>query len=92
MWQKKGVIYENYNNFFNFIVTILEAAMKSSPSVCPIEATKQRNKEINDLTSEIWSQIHEPCHYSHTESRMGHTGVRGKRTYDSTVGRPTVEA
>lgn len=45
---------------FNFIVTILETALKSSPTVKPTKAGEQRDKEINNFDGEIWSMVCSP--------------------------------
>lgn len=45
---------------FNFVVTILETALKSSPTVTPTKAGKQRGKEINNFDEEIWSMVYSP--------------------------------
>lgn len=48
------------NTVFNFIVTILETALKSSPTVTPTKAGEQRDKEINNFDGEIWSIVYSP--------------------------------
>ena len=45
---------------FNFMVTILETALKSSPTVTPTKAGEQRDKEINNFDGEIWSTVYSP--------------------------------
>lgn len=45
---------------FNFIVTILETALKSSPTVTPTKAGEQCDNEINNFGREIWSVVHSP--------------------------------
>ena len=45
---------------FNFIITILEAALKSSPTVTPAKADEQHDKEINNFEGEIWSMFYSP--------------------------------
>ena len=45
---------------FNFIVIILEIALKSSPTVTPTKAGQQRDKEINNCDGEIWSMVYSP--------------------------------
>ena len=45
---------------FNFVVTILETALKSSPTVTPTKAGKQRDEEINNFKGEIWSMVYSP--------------------------------
>lgn len=45
---------------FNFIVSILETALKSSPTVTPTKAGEQRDKEISNFEGEIWSMVCSP--------------------------------
>ena len=45
---------------FNFIVTILETALKCSPTVIRTKAGEQRDKEINNFGREIWSMVYSP--------------------------------
>lgn len=45
---------------FNFVVTILETALKCSPTVTPTRAGEQRDKEINNFSGEIWSIVYSP--------------------------------
>lgn len=51
---------EGGKTIFNFIVTILEAAMKSSPTVTPTKAAEQQEKDINNFTGEAWSKVYVP--------------------------------
>lgn len=44
---------------FNFVVTILETALKSSPTVIPAKAGK-RDKEIITFDIDTWSMVHSP--------------------------------
>jgi hypothetical protein len=43
---------------FNFIVTMMETAMKSTPNVTPTKPGKLREKEINPLEDEVWSKVY----------------------------------
>lgn len=45
---------------FNFIFTILESAMKCSPTVTPTKDAKQREKEISNFPGEGWAKVYEP--------------------------------
>jgi hypothetical protein len=49
---------EGCKTIFNFIVTILESAMKSSPNVTPTKAVEQREKEIGNFKEEVWSKVY----------------------------------
>ena len=51
---------EGGKTIFNFIVTILESAMKSSPIVTPTKSAEQQEKEINNFTGEVWSKVYVP--------------------------------
>ena len=51
---------EGGKTIFNFIVTILESAMKCSPTVSPTKAVEQRDNEISDFTAEVWSKVYVP--------------------------------
>jgi hypothetical protein len=51
---------EGGRTIFNFIVTILESAMKCSPTVTPSKAAEQRDKEISNFTREVWSKVYVP--------------------------------
>lgn len=42
----------------NFIVTILETAMRSSPSVSPTKPAAQREEEIQNYDEYVWSKIY----------------------------------
>ena len=42
---------------FNFITTILESAMKSSPNAS-LKNTEQKGKEIENLREEVWSKAY----------------------------------
>jgi hypothetical protein len=43
---------------FNFIVTILEAAMVSTPNATPTKPGKQQEKEIQSYDSEVWQKVY----------------------------------
>jgi len=43
---------------FNFIVTILESAMKSSPNVSPTKDAEKRENEIANYRGEVWSKFY----------------------------------
>lgn len=45
---------------FNFIVTILETALKYSPTVTRTKAGEQCDKKINNFGEEIWSMVYSP--------------------------------
>jgi len=51
---------EGGKTIFNFIVTILESAMKTSPTVKPTEAAEQRDKETDNFTADVWSKVYVP--------------------------------
>ena len=51
---------EGGKTVFNFIVTILESAMKCSPTVTPTKAAEQRDKEISNFTGEVWLKVYVP--------------------------------
>lgn len=51
---------EGGKTIFNFIVTILESAMKCSPTVTATKAAEQRDKEINNFTGDVWSKVYVP--------------------------------
>lgn len=51
---------EGLKSIFNFIIAILESAIRSSPTVSPIKAAEQRETEINQYTGEVWSTIYDP--------------------------------
>jgi hypothetical protein len=42
---------------FNFIVTIMETAMKSTPNATPTKPGQQQEKEINNFNDEVWSKV-----------------------------------
>ncbi|MCJ1353857.1 MAG: hypothetical protein MMC33_003844 [Icmadophila ericetorum] len=39
---------------FHFIVTILDAAMKKSPSTSPTKRSETQKRQINDYEAELW--------------------------------------
>lgn len=43
---------------FNFVVTILETALKCSPTVAPTKAGEHSDKKINNFDGEIWSMVY----------------------------------
>lgn len=43
---------------FNFVVTILESAIKSSPSTMPTESIKRQQKEIFSFKKEVWENVY----------------------------------
>lgn len=43
---------------FNFIVTMMETAMKSTPNATPTKPGKLREKEINHFEDEVWSKVY----------------------------------
>jgi len=43
---------------FNFIVTILEATMVSTPSATPTKPGNQWEKEIQSYDSEVWQKVY----------------------------------
>ncbi|KAH0541712.1 hypothetical protein FGG08_003804 [Glutinoglossum americanum] len=43
---------------FNFIVTILESAMKSSPNVSPTKDAREQENEITNYREEVWSKVY----------------------------------
>lgn len=43
---------------FNFIVTMMETAMKSTPNVTPAKPGQLREKEINHFEDEVWSKVY----------------------------------
>lgn len=45
---------------FNFIVSILDSAIRCSPTVSPIKIAEQRHKEKNDYPGEVWEKIYGP--------------------------------
>lgn len=45
---------------FNFIVSILESAVRCAPTVTPIKAAEQRDEEISNFTADEWSKVHVP--------------------------------
>ena len=51
---------EGGKTIFNFIVAILESAMKCSPTVKPTKASEQQDNEISDFTGEVWTRIYVP--------------------------------
>jgi len=51
---------EGGKTIFNFIVTILESAMKCSPTVTPTKAAEHRDKEINNFSGDVWSKVYVP--------------------------------
>ena len=51
---------EGGRTVFNFIVSILESAIKSSPTVTPTKASEQRENEIGDFGGEVWSKVYVP--------------------------------
>ena len=51
---------EGGKTIFNFIVTILESAVKCPPTVTPTKAAEQRDKEISNFTGEVWSKVYGP--------------------------------
>ncbi len=51
---------EGGKTIFNFIVSILESAMKTSPTVTSTKAAEQRDKEINNFTGDVWSKVYVP--------------------------------
>jgi len=42
---------------FNFIVTMMETAMKSTPGATPTKPGGQREKEVNQFKDEVWSKV-----------------------------------
>jgi hypothetical protein len=44
---------------FNFIITMMETAMKSTPNATPTKPGQQQEKEINDFEDEVWSKVYE---------------------------------
>lgn len=51
---------ESGKTIFNFIVAILESAMKCSPTVTPTKSAEQQGKEINNFSEEVRSKIYVP--------------------------------
>ncbi len=51
---------EGGKTVFNFIVTILDSAMKCSPTVTPTKAVEQQEKEISNFTGGVWSEVSYP--------------------------------
>lgn len=45
---------------FNIVVTMLETALKCSPTVTLTKAGEQSDKEINKFDGEIWSMVYSP--------------------------------
>ena len=43
---------------FNFIVTMMETAMKSTPNVTPTKPGQLQEKEVNHYKDEVWSKIY----------------------------------
>lgn len=43
---------------FNFIVTMVETAMKSNPNATPTKPGLLQEKEINHLEDEVWSKVY----------------------------------
>jgi hypothetical protein len=43
---------------FNFIVTMMETAMKSTPNITPTKPGLQQEKEINEFEDEVWSKVY----------------------------------
>lgn len=60
---KESQIYDikrqsNKKSVFNFVITILEIAIKSSLTITPTKAGKQRDNKINNFDKEIWSMVY----------------------------------
>lgn len=51
---------EGGKTIFNFIVTILESAIKCSPTVTPTKVPEQREKENSNFTAEVWTKVYYP--------------------------------
>ena len=45
------------NMVYSFIVTMLENALKSTPTATPTKPGKQQDKEIQDFDKEVWPKI-----------------------------------
>jgi len=43
---------------FNFIVTMIETAMKSTPNAIPTKPGQQREKEVNHFEDEVWLKVY----------------------------------
>jgi hypothetical protein len=42
---------------FNFIVSMMETAMKSSPNATPTKPGQLQEKEVNHFEDEVWSKV-----------------------------------
>ncbi|KAL9103622.1 MAG: hypothetical protein Q9163_001349 [Psora crenata] len=51
---------EGGKTIFNFIVTILESAIKSSPTVTPTKAAKQRDNKVGNYNAAVWPKVYVP--------------------------------
>jgi hypothetical protein len=43
---------------FNFIITMMETAMKSTPNATPTKPGQQREKEVNHFKDEVWTKVY----------------------------------
>ena len=43
---------------FNFIVSMMETAMKSTPNATPTKPGQLREKEINQFEDEVWTKVY----------------------------------
>jgi hypothetical protein len=43
---------------FNFIVTIIETAMKCTPNATPTKPGQQQEKEVNHFEDEVWTKVY----------------------------------
>ena len=43
---------------FNFIVTMMETAMKSTPNATPTKPGQLQEKEVNQFEDEVWSKVY----------------------------------
>ncbi|KAI9764380.1 MAG: hypothetical protein M1840_008518 [Geoglossum simile] len=43
---------------FNFIISILETAMKSTPNATPTKPGEKRDREVHDFHDEVWDQVY----------------------------------
>ncbi|KAI9786471.1 MAG: hypothetical protein M1839_006931 [Geoglossum umbratile] len=49
---------EGLKTIFNFIISILETAMKSAPNATPTKPGQKRDREIRDLHDEVWDHVY----------------------------------
>jgi hypothetical protein len=54
----QGPDTQDTKTVFNFIIAILESAIKSSPNVSPTKPTARQEKEVSNYREEVWDRIY----------------------------------